>query len=377
MDLSHSEKDILLVVDDEPTNLKVLLAYLHELNYEVLVAQDGEDALAKVNFTTPDLILLDVMMPKLDGFETCRHLKSNRDTRDIPVIFMTALTETVDKVKAFELGAVDYITKPIQHEEVSARITAHLTLRKLQRILKQQNQAIENKNKELQRQNMELNAFAHIVIRDLKKPLVRQAGFTNILMKELARSGNEEVLKFLQEIEHTRYKMANVVDDLLLLADVRTQEVVMEAPDMATVIAQVRQRLFALIEKHKGKIAMPNNWPVVWGYTPWIEKVWEIYIGNGLEYGGRPPRLELGATPDKDDHIRFWVRDNGPGLSTDQQKHLFVPFSHITRARIIEEGYGLKLSIVRLVVEKCGGWVGVESQIGRGSCFYFTLPAIG
>lgn len=376
--MAHVEKDTLLIVDDEPTNLKVLLTYLHDLNYEVLVAQDGEDALTKVDYVQPDLILLDVMMPKLDGFETCRRLKANKNTRDIPVIFMTALTETVDKVKAFEIGAVDYITKPIQHEEVSARIIAHLSLRKLQKILKQQNEAIENKNRELQQQNMELSAFAHVVIRDLKKPLVRQAGFTNILMKELSqRANNHSTIKFLQEIEQSRYKMANVVDDLLLLANVRTQEVVMEAPDMVTIIAQVRHRLSGLIEKHQGKITAPPSWPVVWGYTPWIEKVWEIYISNGLEYGGRPPRLELGASTDKSNHIRFWVQDNGPGLSSEQQKHLFVPFSHIGQARIIEEGYGLKLSIVRLVVEKCGGWVGVESQIGRGSCFYFTLPAIG
>jgi DNA-binding NtrC family response regulator len=132
-----SHKPSILLVDDTPTNLEILVQVFDKQGYEVFVATDGESAIEQVSSTQPDLILLDVMMPGLDGFETCQRLKANSDTADIPVIFMTALTETQEKVKGFQVGAVDYVTKPIQHEEVLARVTTHLNLRSLQRHLEQ------------------------------------------------------------------------------------------------------------------------------------------------------------------------------------------------------------------------------------------------
>ncbi len=124
---------VVLMVDDTPANLSVLYDLLSEANYDVLVAEDGESALERAAYARPDLILLDVMMPGIDGFETCRRLKEQPETRDIPVIFMSALSDTVDKVKGLRLGAVDYVTKPFQHEEVLARIHTHLTLQQLKR----------------------------------------------------------------------------------------------------------------------------------------------------------------------------------------------------------------------------------------------------
>ena len=126
---------VVLMVDDTPANLGVLYELLSEASYDVLVAEDGESALERAAYARPDLILLDVMMPGIDGFETCRRLKERPDTRDIPVIFMSALSDTVDKVKGLRLGAVDYVTKPFQHEEVLARVHTHLTLQRLKREL--------------------------------------------------------------------------------------------------------------------------------------------------------------------------------------------------------------------------------------------------
>lgn len=132
MSISPSSKPSILLVDDTPTNLEILVQVFDKEGYEVFVATDGESALEQVQSGQPDLILLDVMMPGLDGFETCKRLKTNHHTANIPVIFMTALTETLDKVKGFQAGAVDYVTKPIQHEEVLARVNTHLNLRSLQ-----------------------------------------------------------------------------------------------------------------------------------------------------------------------------------------------------------------------------------------------------
>lgn len=140
---AENQKGVIVIVDDKPTNLGVLFDFLTDSGFKVLVAQDGESAIQKVEYAHPDLILLDVMMPGIDGFETCRRLKANPATQDIPVIFMTALSETVDKVKGFSLGAVDYVTKPVQQEEVRARVTTHLTLRNLHHKLQEQNRQLQ------------------------------------------------------------------------------------------------------------------------------------------------------------------------------------------------------------------------------------------
>jgi diguanylate cyclase (GGDEF)-like protein len=141
----------LLIVDDTPENIAVLFTFLSGQGFKILVAETGEDAIENAQEEQPDLILLDVLMPGIDGFETCRRLKNDPPTQDIPIIFITALSDTLDKVKAFKLGAVDYITKPFQQEEVLARVNTHLTIRRLQQELQAQKTALEQANLELQR----------------------------------------------------------------------------------------------------------------------------------------------------------------------------------------------------------------------------------
>jgi PAS domain S-box-containing protein len=141
--MNNKQKSSVLIIDDTLGNLKVLFNYLEKANFKVLIAEKGESGLKRLKYLKPDLILLDVIMPDMDGFEVCRRLKANEESKDIPVIFMTALNETVDKVKGFELGAVDYITKPVQVEEVLARINTHLTLRHLQKSLLQKNEQLK------------------------------------------------------------------------------------------------------------------------------------------------------------------------------------------------------------------------------------------
>jgi signal transduction histidine kinase len=130
-----------------------------------------------------------------------------------------------------------------------------------------------------------------------------------------------------------------------------------------------------MIEEYGGEVITPITpelWPVAEGYTPWVEEVWINYLSNGLKYGGHPPRLEVGATPQDDGMIRFWVKDNGPGLDAEEQARLFAEFTRLGKVRA--QGHGLGLSIVRRIMEKLGGQAGVESEVGQGSLFYFTLP---
>ena len=143
-----SEKGTVLIVDDTPANLEILVEVFTQQGFEVLVATDGEGAINQIFLSRPDVILLDVMMPGIDGFETCRRLKTNSETKEIPIIFMTALSETTDKVKGFEAGGVDYVTKPIHHEEVLARVTTHLELRSLHQQLQRANHTLEQRVEE-------------------------------------------------------------------------------------------------------------------------------------------------------------------------------------------------------------------------------------
>jgi len=348
----------LLIVDDVPANLMMLCTFLNNADFNVNIAESGEDALEQIDYTIPDLILLDIMMPGINGFETCRRLKENKLTKDIPVIFMTALSDTEDKIKGFEIGAVDYVTKPVQQEELLARINTHLTLRTQQKILEQQNN--------------ELEAFAHTVAHDLKNPLGGIISLSGLLLEKFDDWPRFRTYETLEIIDIASNKMLSIINSLLLLSSTRSQSVVMQPIDMGNIITDIQQTMGPLIKEYDGEIIAPPTWPKVKGHADWIREVWANYIDNGLKYGGKSPQLELGATPENNGYVRFWVRDKGNGISAEAQKKLFIPFNRINQARI--EGHGLGLSIVRRIVEKCGGKVGVESQEKMGSTFYFTLP---
>jgi len=374
------ESPSILIVDDIPENISTLFHFLDANHFEILVARDGKAALELIEYERPDIILLDIMMPGIDGFETCKRLKANIQTQDIPVIFMTALSETIDKVKGLELGAVDYITKPIKQEEVLARINTHLTICHLQQQLLAQNAKLEMtnaelgaKNIELEAKNAELDAFSHTVAHDLKNPLGHMMTMSDFLLEECFTCKNVEGRKCMQHIFNSSKKMIGIVNALLLLASVSKQEIELMPLNMGDIIYQVQQRLAAMFIEYHGEILMQDNWPIVMGYAPWVEEIWVNYLSNALKYGGQPPRLKLGATPNEK-LIRFWVRDNGEGLSQEAMAKLFTPFTRLHKTPA--EGHGLGLSIVQRIVERLGGEVGVESQPNSGNLFFFTLPRI-
>jgi len=354
-----------------------LLDFLTQTGFKVLVAKEGKAALKKAEYAHPDLILLDVMMPGMDGFEVCRILKSQESTQDIPVVFMTALSDTVDKVKGFSLGAVDYITKPIQHEEALARVTTHLKIRRLQQQLEEEIKVRNEYAAELEKRNMELTAFSRTVAHDLKNPLNGIMGLSEQLLIKCSRGclPSDDLKIYLQMIADSGQKMVDIINALLLLARASQQDnVKTQALDMSHIVTQVvEKRLTDMFQEFQGEIHLADSWPTAKGYAPWVEEVWANYLSNGLKYGGRPPHLTVGADTQNDGIIRFWVRDNGPGLTTDAQAKLFTPFTRLHKDRA--EGHGLGLSIVQQIIEKLGGKAGVESTVGQGSVFYFTLPA--
>ncbi len=228
----------------------------------------------------------------------------------------------------------------------------------------------------LQARNEDLDAFAHTVAHDLRHPLTLMIGFAEALMHDYVTLPPERQQRYLQNIWQSANRMNNIVDELLLLSEVRRTDKQRMPLDMIGIVAQAQQRLADMIEQYHADIVTldPSAWPQAMGYGPWIEQVWVNYLSNAIKYGGRPPRVELGATSQSDGTVRFWVRDNGNGLTPENQARLFKPFTRLDQVRA--QGYGLGLSIAQRIVEKLGGQVGVESAgvPGQGAVFFFTLP---
>ncbi|MCA9981543.1 MAG: HAMP domain-containing histidine kinase, partial [Anaerolineales bacterium] len=230
----------------------------------------------------------------------------------------------------------------------------------------------------LRQSNAELDAFAHTVAHDLKNPLTNLQLYADIVQRQLSADDDPTLVRGMRHIVENAARMGRIMEALLLLSGVRRQQVALAPLNMAQIVEQAQQRLQIQAQAAKADIYLPSAWPTAVGYAPWVEEIWYNYLSNGLKYGGRPCRLELGATAVDTPHlgasyIRFWVRDNGPGVYPEIQHTLFEEFTQLTPEQ--RDGYGLGLSIVRRIATKLGGHVGFETAVGKGSLFYFTLPA--
>lgn len=224
---------------------------------------------------------------------------------------------------------------------------------------------------DLQNRNEELDTFARTVAHDLKSPLGNIIGFSEYLQARPNLS-DETRADFISTIVRNAFKMESIIDELLLLAKVRVGDVPLRPLDMSRVVSEALHGLTFMIAEAGAAVYAPDHWPVAQGYAPWVEEVWVNYLSNAIKYGGQPPHVELGGEVQADKSLRFWVKDDGPGLPTELETQLFQPFPQLSTVRTT--GHGLGLSIVRQIVEKMGGQVGVDNAPG-GCRFWFTLPA--
>lgn len=224
----------------------------------------------------------------------------------------------------------------------------------------------------LEERNKELEEYAYTVAHDLKEPLTVLI-MTADSIKDVPDLTGEELKEYLLQLKSTAYVMKNIIKSLLLFAQVSKADAPREAVQMAQVVENVQTRLSYMIRERQAQLVFPQVWPDAIGYEPWIEEVWANFLSNALKYGGRPPRVELGVSPRSGGMLRFWTRDNGPGIPPEARTCLFTRGNPLSR--LSHRGEGLGLPIVHNLVEKLGGEVGVESEEGQGSLFFFTLPA--
>ena len=237
---------------------------------------------------------------------------------------------------------------------------------------KEVEQSLREQTELLNARNAELDAFAHTVAHDLKTPLTGLIGQSELLKLGVLRGKIVDVPTELDTLIAIGRKMSQIITEMLLLASVRKQaDVPSTQLEMAPIVQEVQTRLAHQITATEATLIQPDTWPTAIGYAPWIEEVWSNYLSNALKYGGQPPQITMGAdlVPG---FVRFWVRDNGPGLSAEQRSRLFTTFTRLDTARAT--GHGLGLSIVQRIIAKLGGEVGVESGPAQGTCFFFTLP---
>ena len=236
-------------------------------------------------------------------------------------------------------------------------------------------QTMKQQMVDLQSRNEELDAFDHTVAHDLQNPLSLIMGFADLLRyRSRDEISDEERNRSLSLIVNNAQKMSQIVHELLMLSSVRKSDVVTQQLGMQDVVDAALMRLMHKLEETEAELILPKKWPQVWGHPAWIEEVWENYLSNAIKYGGTSPRIELGSTSLPDGMVRFWVKDNGLGITKENQSQLFTPFTRLNDIRVT--GQGLGLSIVRRIVEKLDGQVGIDSELGQGSIFSFTLPAV-
>lgn len=384
--LCHTIEGCVLVVDDNPTNLSVLVNLLRDVGLRVLVATDGESAIEQIEYVKPDLILLDVMMPGIDGFETCQRLKANVETSKIPIIFMTALSETVDKVRGLSLGAVDYVTKPFEHEEVLIRIRTHLTIAKQRQQIESQNLNLQTEISDRQRAEEALTIFLHAVSHDLRNPV------TGLLMvlNNLAQTTNAEVdsqadiilpRNTLARMQQSGDRQLALINSLLEshVNDVHGIVIHPQPVAIREVIQAAIDDLQSFLDKEETEVSIQiaDNLPLADIDAANICRVFQNLIANALKHNPPNLKLTISAEINPENMLVCAVIDNGMGISTEQSEHLFELYtqgktqSNLNRRSL---SLGLGLYICRQIVEAHGGAIGVTGELNVGSRFWFTLP---
>lgn len=363
---------VILLVDDNPTNLKILYRTLSALDCRLLVARNGQDAIQIARATSPAVILLDVLMPQMDGFETCQRLKQDPSTRDAAVIFLSALTDSSDKVRGLEEGAADYIIKPFHPEEVVARVKLQLTLRVLQDQLRQRNQ-------ELARSNDQKNELLGMAAHDLRNPLSVVTGYAAILERGLAGPLSDKQKALIGNIHSTAKEMQNLLEDLLSVSQIEAGRLNLNRTrcDPRALFEGCLQ-LQALQASTK-EIAMrsvaeeplPTN---IWIDGSKIKQAFTNLLSNAIKFS--QPHTLIRARLYKDDQDLVWeVSDEGPGIPGQEIGKLFQPFQRTSvRSTAGERSTGLGLAICKRIVEGHQGDITVDSEIGRGTTFAIRLP---
>jgi two-component system sensor histidine kinase/response regulator len=379
-DVGNQRPEVILVADDIPANVELLLDQLNSLGYETITAVDGPSAVAAAFERYPDLCILDVSMPAGDlgvddrstGFEVCRRIKRDPRTSRIPVIFVTALNDTNDRVRGIEAGGDDFLTKPHNRLVLGARVRSLLKL-------KAATDALEDSLRKLRELEKVRDDLMKMIVHDLKTPLTSVLATLEMLAEGDFGDVTTSQKAAINDAETRSEDLLGLIDDILEVARIEEADITLSlapiAPGalLAELVYEWGHRFTQ--ERTTTAVSVADDAPVFYGDKGLIKRVFSNLIQNAVTHSSRPVHLELGARR-SGQGVLFTVSDNGPGIPPEYHDLIFRKFGQVEMPRSPRtRSSGLGLTFCKLVVERHGGRIWVKSSEGQGSSFYIELPS--
>ncbi|MEM7534260.1 MAG: ATP-binding protein [Chloroflexota bacterium] len=407
-------KTNILLVDDQPQNLLALEAALDLPHSRLVKAQSGYEALRCLLKEDFALVLLDVRMPELDGFETARLIRSRPKTKDLPIIFVTAESQNAeDVIHGYSLNAVDYVFKPFVREILQTKVSVFVDLyrkteqvRQQARLLQKSEKHLEalvaertvklaaanqqlrqeveerkraeavlqQKTEQLEQANKDLESFSYSVSHDLRAPLRGISGFSQIIARRHRESLNEEGQHYVDNVVEATKQMERLIDDLLSYAKMGRQSMSVQSLSVYEVFQKIAQQLHPRIEEAGGHLEFNPNMPIVVCNPTLLHQIFLNLVDNAITYAKPdvPPQVKVESTIEPH-HVTISVSDNGIGIAPEFQEKIFNIFQRLHSDESYT-GTGIGLATVKKAAELLGGSVSVESTVGEGSRFHITLP---
>ncbi len=368
------EKPKVLIVDDEPRNLRVLEGILAPLQYVLERAEGGNEALKKIDADPPDIILLDVMMPDISGFEVCRQLKSEARTQFIPVVLVTALADRDSKVSGIEVGADDFINKPVDPDELRARVKSLLRVKTL-------HDELQERYEELRKLDAMRQALTQMIVHDLRNPLGAMLGYLELMEMGGHVSEDQDAQQYLRVISRSGQTLMDMITAMLDLAKLEAGEMQLNLGDveLGGVVSEVELGMRSLLERRKLKVDVrfPDDLPGLQADRECLRRIMVNILGNAISFSPIEGRITISARADNG-LVRISVHDEGPGIPPEYKGRIFEKFGQVeSRQTGHKYSTGLGLAYCKLAVEAHGGKIDVDSEEGKGSTFWLELKRTG
>jgi len=360
-------------VDDDERNLRVMEGILAPLRYDLRQARTGTAALEEVKAHPPDLVLLDVMMPGISGFEVCRQLKAHPETQFIPVVLVTALTDRESKVAGIESGADDFINKPVDPSELRARVKSLLRVKSLWDELQQ-------RYRDLQQLEAMRESLVQMIVHDLRGPLTGISGYLQLLEMNRHIAAEKAAQEHLRALKTNVQTLIDMITAMLDLAKLEAGELQLElgAVDLGEVLSEIRVGMDSLLERGNLalRVELSAELPALWADREIVRRVLANILGNAIKFSPDRGCITITARPEEG-KVRVAVQDQGPGIPPEYRERIFEKFGQVGSGGRPGGSYstGLGLAFCKMAAEAHGGAIGVKSEVDKGSTFWFTLPA--